>query len=273
MKNKIDIFEIFNTNIDRNQEQQSAPDFDFFNVRELMEEKKSPENGFYGVKPGAEPEPEPVIIAEPEPEPVIIAEPEPEPVIITEPEPEPVAIAEPVLRTIPVYDEERKTAGRVSAKRLVIKAISFGIIVALLSVLIGIPRVYMNSMDPIISDGDRVVISKRIKQLKKNDVVMFKDNNGKKITARIVAVRGDVVNINNKGGLYINNELQVEEDIHTVTAITDVAVAYPVIVQEGTYFVLGDNRSDSVDSRNSEVGLLEAKDVMGKVIFCFKKVK
>lgn len=261
MKNKIDIFEIFNTNIDRNQEQQSAPDFDFFNVRELMEEKKSPENGFYGVKPGAEPEPESVIIAEPEP------------VIITEPEPEPVAIAEPVLRTIPVYDEERKTAGRVSAKRLVIKAISFGIIVALLSVLIGIPRVYMNSMDPIISDGDRVVISKRIKQLKKNDVVMFKDNNGKKITARIVAVRGDVVNINNKGGLYINNELQVEEDIHTVTAITDVAVAYPVIVQEGTYFVLGDNRSDSVDSRNSEVGLLEAKDVMGKVIFCFKKVK
>jgi signal peptidase I len=54
--------------------------------------------------------------------------------------------------------------------------------------------------------------------------------------------------------------------------ITDATVSYPVIVDEETYFVLGDNRTDSVDSRDGSVGLLEENDIVGKVVFCFKNI-
>jgi signal peptidase I len=210
-----------------------------------------------------EPLPESELVVEPEPDPEPIMEPEPE--LIPEPVPEPEPIPEPVpVKPAPMPKR------RFSVPRLIIKLIAFTIIFGLLNLFaIGFPKVSTNSMDPLISSGDRVAVSKMAKKFTKGDVIVFKDDNCKKLVARIVAVKGDVVSLNNVGGLYVNNDLQTEDYIHTVTVITDTAVNYPVIVEDDSYFVLGDNRNDSLDSRSPAIGFIDEREILGKAIILF----
>ena len=228
------------------------------------------------VKPA--PAPEPI----PEPAPPVKAEPPTKPA--PEPKPAPMPAPKPETAPAPVVKQEPTPAPkpepapapkrRVSMLHLIIKIAVFAAIITVLQMfVIGFPKVSMNSMDPLISSGDRVAVSKMATKFTKGDVIVFKGDNGKNLAARIVAVKGDVVSLNNVGGLYVNNDLQMEDHIHTVTVITDTAVSYPVIVDEDSYFVLGDNRTDSLDSRNSNVGQVEKDSIIGKVIFCFKTIK
>lgn len=250
---QLDVFKILSDKAKQDQEQKNAPDFDLYQNMKV-ETGLVPEPKEAPPKPVTEP-PKPVKIPEP-PKPVIIPEP-PKPAPPPVPEP-----AEPV--------EHR----RFSPVRLIIKLAVFVIIaVLLLTLAAGFPKISMNSMEPMISDGDRVIISKLAKDFRKNDIIVFEDDIGRRMAARIVAVKGDVVSLNNIGGLYVNNKLQEEEYIHTVTTSTDTATSYPIIVNEDSYFVLGDNRTDSLDSRNSSIGLIETDDISGKVVFCFKKIK
>ena len=243
MSNKLDVFKILSDK-DRNQEH-DAPDFDLLNVEALME-------------PAPQPEPEAPQLTLPESKQESV---QPKPAK-SKPKQEPVEQA--------VSDKPEKL-------RLlwpVIKAVTLMLAVLLfVAFILASPKVTVNSMEPMISSGDRVVINKLVKSYEIDDVIVFKGNSGGKYVARIVASGGDMVTIGNSGELFINNNLQQEENIYTDTLITDTAVSYPVIVDEDSYFVLGDNRTDSMDSRNSEVGVVDEKDIMGKVIFCFKKIK
>ena len=241
---QLDVFKILSDKAKQDQEQKNAPDFDLY-------QNMKAETGLVPAPKAAPPKP----VAEP-PKPVKMPEP---------PKPVPPPVLEPAE---PV--EHR----RFSPVRLIIKLAVFVIIaVLLLTFVAGFPKISMNSMEPMISDGDRVIISKVAKDFRKNDIIVFEDDNGRRMAARIVAVKGDVVSLNNTGGLYVNNKLQEEEYIHTVTTSTDTATSYPIIVNEDSYFVLGDNRTDSLDSRNSSIGLIETDDISGKVVFCFKKIK
>lgn len=132
-----------------------------------------------------------------------------------------------------------------------------------------ISHVSGDSMSPSFCDGDRVLILRIAKgSIEKGDVIVFETAQGEKLIKRVVATEGDTVDISkSKGGLYVNGEALEESYIYTVTSITDENVTYPITVNSGCYFVLGDNRTNSKDSRNSEIGLVDKKDVIGKVIF------
>lgn len=134
--------------------------------------------------------------------------------------------------------------------------------------ILSISHVSGDSMNPAFCDGDRVLILRIAKgNIQKGDVIVFETKQGEKLIKRVIAVEGDTVDISStKGGLYVNGEAVEEDYIYTATSITDEKVTYPVTVGEDCYFVLGDNRTGSRDSRNSEIGAVNKKDVIGKVI-------
>lgn len=125
------------------------------------------------------------------------------------------------------------------------------------------------SMQPTLHDGERLFVNKIVyllKEPKHSDIVILKDpRNGKKqrLVKRVIAVPGDMVEIRDER-LYVNN-VQVDEP-YTATRIHGMGYG-PMYVEEGHYFVLGDNRhlGESLDSR--DFGLVERKLIEGRADF------
>jgi signal peptidase I len=74
------------------------------------------------------------------------------------------------------------------------------------------------------------------------------------------------------GKLYINGEAEENSDVIGETLITDQNIQYPLLIGENEYFALGDNREAAVDSRNYIIGIINEDDIVGKVVFCVKKL-
>ena len=105
------------------------------------------------------------------------------------------------------------------------------------------------------SHGDIVVISKET------------FDNGKPIVKRVIATEGQTVDIDfEKGIVYVDGSALEEEYIYTLTTV-DEGMAFPLTVEDGCIFVLGDNRGVSLDSRNPSVGQVDTREVLGKAIF------
>ena len=96
-------------------------------------------------------------------------------------------------------------------------------------------------------------------------VVIHREDLGRDIIKRIVALPGDTVQIT-EGILYINGTPQPTPDGFSRMEDAGNAAA-PITLRPGEYFVLGDNRSQSIDSRFDEVGIIYAPTITGKVIF------
>ena len=130
-----------------------------------------------------------------------------------------------------------------------------------------------NSMETMLADGDSILVNRLIYALsdpKAGDVVVFLPNGNEKshyYVKRVVAVPGDTVQIID-GVLYVNGEMYDEEDTE---AIVSAGLAEEEItVGEDEYFVLGDNRNSSEDSRYAYIGNVEKKYIVGKAWFYFR---
>ena len=125
------------------------------------------------------------------------------------------------------------------------------------------------SMKPTLQPDDRVVVSTVGYKPKAGDVVVLSgtDSLQKPIVKRIIAVAGDVVDINFTTGVVTVNgkEERYTDDLTTQQA----DIAFPLTVPEGTVFVLGDNRGVSLDSRSSRVGCVDERKIVGRVLFRF----
>ena len=103
--------------------------------------------------------------------------------------------------------------------------------------------------------GDVVVISKE----------SFKD--GEPIVKRVIATEGQTVDIDfESGGVYVDGQA-LEEDYISGPTTTSGGTVFPLTVEEGCIFVLGDNRAVSLDSRYTEIGQIDTRQVLGKAIF------
>ena len=121
-------------------------------------------------------------------------------------------------------------------------------------------------MYPNFYDGETVVYSRIAKSYEVGDVVCVWVPSGHYYIKRIVAVGGDVVEIKD-GELLVNGEVIDSEYAYGITEEENGAVIYPYTVSEGNYFVVGDNREVSIDSRTfGEVSRLQ---IRGKIIFGF----
>ncbi len=131
--------------------------------------------------------------------------------------------------------------------------------------IIGVSVVNGNSMDPTLKDGEWVVYLRTATNYQVGDVVCVWVPSGNYYVKRVVAVGGDTVEIED-GKLVVNGD---DSDKYAVGATDEQesAVFYPYYIGEGNYFVLGDNREVSVDSRTfGEVSSLQVK---GRIIFHF----
>lgn len=126
------------------------------------------------------------------------------------------------------------------------------------------------SMEPGLENGQKVLINRYAYLLtspKEGDVVAFLPNgneNSHYYVKRVVACPGDTVQIID-GRLYVN-ELQVDEEAYDKMATAGIA-ENPIILGSDEYFVLGDNRNNSEDSRSANIGPVKGKDIIGKVWF------
>lgn len=124
-------------------------------------------------------------------------------------------------------------------------------------------RITGDSMKDTLSDGD-VVVAVRAGQLKPGDVVAFYYNNSILIK-RVIAREGDWVSIEEDGGVWVNGAL-LEEPYVSEQALGACEIEFPYLVPEGRYFVLGDYRAASVDSRNAAIGCVSGEIVAGKLV-------
>ncbi len=133
-----------------------------------------------------------------------------------------------------------------------------------------------NSMESTVSDGDRVLVNRLVYSLsepKAGDVIVFLPNGNEKsnyYVKRVVAVPGDTVQIKD-GVLYVNGEMYDEEDTE---AIVNAGLAEEEItIGEDEYFVLGDNRNSSEDSRYANIGNVDIEYIVGKAWFYYGSIR
>lgn len=120
-----------------------------------------------------------------------------------------------------------------------------------------------SSMEPTLSDEDIVVLLKG-GNFEAGELVAFYYQN-KLLLKRVIAGPGDIVNIDSEGNVYVNDEL-LDEPYVTEKALGEGDRDYPYQVPDERYFVMGDNRATSIDSRSSAIGCIETDQIVGKVI-------
>ena len=120
------------------------------------------------------------------------------------------------------------------------------------------------SMEPAVPTGSLVFI-KYVKpgDIETGDIIAFYYNN-KVLIKRVIGLPGEWVNIDGSGNVYINGEL-LEEPYITDRPLGDCSITLPYQVPDGRYFVLGDHRSTSRDSRSTLVGPVSEEQIMGRV--------
>ena len=117
-------------------------------------------------------------------------------------------------------------------------------------------------MSPTL-EHDEIVILLKTKDVKRGDLIGFYYQ-GKILLKRVIALPEDEVAIDADGNVYVNGEM-LEEPYVTDKGLGDCDLEFPYTVPGTSYFVMGDQRSNSVDSRNSAIGSIEKDDIMGKV--------
>ena len=129
--------------------------------------------------------------------------------------------------------------------------------------------VHGTSMFPTLNNGDKVLVSDLFYEPARGDIVVFKKDSyddNKALVKRVVAVAGDVVNIDfEKGVVYVNGDA-LEEDYIDVLTTTKIDFIGPQTVPDNCLFVMGDNRNASTDSRDKRIGMVDKRLVIGKVL-------
>lgn len=138
------------------------------------------------------------------------------------------------------------------------------VLVLILTLLIAVRICRSNDMYPNVRDGDCVIVL-RTKNVTFDDVILYSVE-GEEYFGRIVAVPGETVRIENETGLWVEDSLVYNAlPFHTMVTDED---AYPVVVPEDAFFVLGDLRDQSRDSR--QFGCIRREQVIGKQIYLMR---
>ncbi len=150
---------------------------------------------------------------------------------------------------------------------IVLVAVGFTFVVRIITVDGG-------SMKPTYYDGDRVLVSGFAGEIEQGDIVIIINALKEPIIKRVIATEGQTVSFDAEAGEVVvdgnvlpGSAFGVENGITSVPDLPGQMMEFPQQVPSGCVFVLGDNRGNSTDSRYLEVGMVDHRNILGKVIF------
>ena len=120
-----------------------------------------------------------------------------------------------------------------------------------------------DSMEPVLREGN-LILTRKTDHLKTGDICGFYYNN-ELLLKRVIGVPGDMVDIDAEGNVSVNGQI-LNEPYVLQKALGKSDVSFPLLVPEDCYFVMGDNREVSIDSRSSIIGCVNREQIEGKVI-------
>lgn len=129
-----------------------------------------------------------------------------------------------------------------------------------------IMSIHGGSMLPNLEDGNLVVAIKT-EEFERGDVCAFYSGSSV-LCKRVIAFGGETVDVDENGIVYINGA-PLTEDYIIAADIGTTDIEYPYTVPEHTYFVMGDNRPTSIDSRSTKIGCVSESQMIGKLVFRF----
>ena len=175
--------------------------------------------------------------------------------------------AVPSVQLLEAELKREKYRGRY--KRLLRGTVSTVLVVIAAAVLISnlllpILHIYGSSMSPTLTNGD-IVAAMRYGSYERGDIVAFYYNE-QILVKRIIGLPGEMVDIDADGNVSIDGE-PLDEPYLTEKSLGECDIELPYQVPEGRYFVMGDNRGVSSDSRSSQVGCIAEERIIGELIF------
>ncbi len=165
--------------------------------------------------------------------------------------------------------ERRRLRYKRRYNRTLRSTVAILIVVAALAVLAAtlwmpVLRVYGSSMAPTLHNGE-ILVSVKTKDFSSGDIIAFYHGN-KLLIKRYIAGPSDYVNVDEDGNVSVNGT-PLDEPYLAEKAYGEADIEFPYQVPDQRYFVMGDNRSVSIDSRSSIVGCIAGDQIVGKVVF------
>lgn len=162
-------------------------------------------------------------------------------------------------------DDEKR---RQKKRGLVIKGASVLVVIIAISILIStmwmpVLKIYSASMEPTLEKGNIVIAVKKT-HVRNGHLIAFYIGN-KTLVKRVIAGPGDMVDIDDNGNVFVNEDL-VDEPYVSSKKAGESDITFPYQVPESRYFVLGDNREISMDSRNEYIGCVSEDQIIGEVM-------
>ena len=178
-------------------------------------------------------------------------------------------------RNLPKIDalksELRRERYKRRFRRVLRKTVDALIVVAAVAAIIAtlllpVLQITGTSMEPTLNDGDIVVLAKTDK-LETGDLCAFYYSN-KILIKRVIATPGDYLWLEPDGTVFLNGA-ELEEPYLTEKALGECDISFPYQVPENAYFMMGDQRETSIDSRSSVIGCIATDHLIGKILFKF----
>ena len=174
------------------------------------------------------------------------------------------------LPTIKQVETERKRYRRQKAYNKALSGTIYVLtIVAAVAVLIAtlvlpVLQIEGTSMEPTLVNGDVVLLTKTT-SFDRGELCGFSWNN-KLLIKRVIGIPGDWIEIDTDGTVYLNGE-KLDEPYTEQLSVGECDLEFPFQVPQEQYFVLGDMRESSIDSRNTLIGCVAKDQIVGKVFF------
>ena len=167
-----------------------------------------------------------------------------------------------------VAEERERLKHKKEYNRVLRSTIYALLVVAAIAVLIAtqflpVLQVSGSSMEPTLADEDIILLAKT-NSYQTGELCGFYWQN-KLLLKRIIGTPGDIIDIKEDGTVFVNGE-EIEEPYVSEKALGECDLTFPYQVPENRYFVMGDHRTVSIDSRSSVIGCVEKEQIIGKVI-------
>ncbi|RKM62669.1 MULTISPECIES: signal peptidase I [unclassified Butyrivibrio] len=167
--------------------------------------------------------------------------------------------------------ESKKSIAREILDTLIYLAVVFVLTLLFITFVAQRTQVIGSSMNPTVYDSESLILEKvsyRFHDPKRFDIVVFPYEHGNKqnFIKRVIGLPGEKVRIDYDGNIYINGEI-LEENYGAEVIQDPQRAAEEITVPEGEFFVLGDNRNHSMDSRDESVGTIKKSRIMGRAVF------